>query len=443
MTIQLSDHFTYKKLLRYVLPSILMMNFTSLYCIVDGLFVSNFVGKSAFAAINLMMPILMGVSTVGFMLGSGGSAIVSKTLGEGEKKKANKYFSMIIYTAIIFGTLISTVGFILAKPLASSFGAEGDLLSNSVIYARILFVFTPAYMLQVMFQSFFVVAEKPHYSLRITLVAGFANMILDYVFIGLFHWGIEGAAFATGIGYCIGAGVPLFYFARKHNSSQLKLCKTRFYGKILLKTCTNGSSEMVNNLSSSIVGILYNLQLMKYAGEDGVAAYGVLMYAGFIFAAIYIGYSMGSSPIVSFHQGAKNYDELKNMFKKGLSLMILGGIIFVTIAEIFTRPLVSIFAGYDETLLKMTVHGARISLLSFLFAGINTWGSGFFTSLNDGLVSAIISFSRMFVFQIVSILVLPLIFGLDGIWFAQVSADFLAVIVTLGFLLKLRKKYGY
>jgi putative MATE family efflux protein len=443
MTIQLSDHFTYKKLLRYVLPSILMMIFTSLYCIVDGFFVSNFVGKSAFAAINLMMPILMGVSTIGFMLGTGGSAIVSKTLGEGKKKNANRYFSMIIYAAVILGTILSTVGFVFAEPIARSFGAEGDLLSNSVIYARILFVFTPAYMLQVMFQSFFVVAEKPHYSLRITLAAGFANMILDYVFIALFDWGIAGAAFATGIGYCIGAGVPIFYFARKHNSSQLKLCKAGFYGNIFVKTCTNGSSEIVSNLSMSLVGILYNLQLMKYAGEDGVAAYGILMYAGFIFVAIYIGYSMGSGPIVSFHQGAKNHEELKNMFKKGLSLMILGGIIFVTIAEIFARPLVSIFASYDAKLLEMTVRGARISLLSFLFTGINIWGSGFFTSLNDGLISAIISFSRMFVFQVVSILVLPLIFGLDGIWFAQVCADILAVIVTLGFLLKLRKKYGY
>ena len=443
MTIQLSDHFTYKKLLRYVLPSILMMIFTSLYCIVDGFFVSNFAGKSAFAAINLMMPILMGVSTIGFMLGTGGSAIVSKTLGEKEPENANKYFSMITYAAIILGSFLSVVGFAFAEPIARSFGADGELLLNSVIYVRILFVFTPAYMLQVMFQSFFVVAEKPHYSLRITLFAGIANMILDYVFIVLFNWGIAGAAFATGIGYCIGAGVPTFYFARKHNSSKLKLCKTRFYGKIFLKTCTNGSSEMVSNLSSSIVGILYNLQLMKYAGEDAVAAYGILMYAGFIFIAIYIGYSMGSSPIVSFHQGAKNYTELKNMFKKGLSLMILGGLLFVTIAEIFARPLVAIFANYDAKLFEMTVHSARICLISFLFAGINIWGSGFFTSLNNGLVSALISFLRTLVFQIATILILPLIFGLDGIWVAMVAADILASVVTLAFLLKLRKKYNY
>lgn len=443
MTIQLSDHFTYKKLLRYVLPSILMMIFTSLYCIVDGFFVSNFVGKSAFAAINLMMPILMGVSTIGFMLGTGGSAIVSKTLGEKEPENANKYFSMITYAAIILGSFLSVVGFAFAEPIARSFGADGELLLNSVIYVRILFVFTPTYMLQVMFQSFFVVAEKPHYSLRITLFAGIANMILDYVFIVLFNWGIAGAAFATGIGYCIGAGVPIFYFARKHNSSKLKLCKTRFYGKIFLKTCTNGSSEMVSNLSSSIVGILYNLQLMKYAGEDAVAAYGILMYAGFIFIAIYIGYSMGSSPIVSFHQGAKNYTELKNMFKKGLSLMILGGLLFVTIAEIFACPLVAIFANYDAKLFEMTVHSARICLISFLFAGINIWGSGFFTSLNNGLVSALISFLRTLVFQIATILILPLIFGLDGIWVAMVAADILASVVTLAFLLKLRKKYNY
>ncbi len=306
---------------------------------------------------------------------------------------------MILCVALILGVFFAILGFFIVERMACLLGAEGELLKNCVIYGRTCFLFVPLYMLQVMFQSFFVVAEKPHYSLRVTLAAGFTNIILDYVFIVLFDWGIAGAAFATGIGYCVGAGIPLVHFSRKNNSSPLRFCKTKFYGRILAKTCFNGSSEMVSNLSMSIVATLNNLQLMKYAGENGVAAYGVLMYAGFIFVAIYIGYSIGSGPIVSYHFGAKNTDELKNMRKKGLSLVALGGIIFVTIGEIFARPLVSVFTSYDAELMEMTIHGARISLLSFLFAGINIWGSGFFTSLNNGLISALISSLRTLIFQ--------------------------------------------
>lgn len=443
MTIQLSDHFTYKKLFRYVLPSILLMIFTSLYSVVDGFFVSNFVGKTAFAAVNFMMPLLMGICSVGFMLGTGGSAIVSKTLGEGNKELAHKYFSMIVFATIILGTIFSLVGIAFIKPILKLLGATGELLELSRIYGIIYFIFMPIYMLQVMFQSFFVVAEKPHCSLRVCLAAGIANMILDYVFIALFDWGIVGAALATGIGICIGGIIPLFYFARKHNSSTLKICKTKFYPKAFIKTCTNGSSEMVSNLSASLVGILYNMQLMKLAGENGVAAYGVMMYAGYVFVAIYIGYSMGSGPIVSYHLGAKNSAELKNMYKKSLTLMILGGIILVTFAEIFVHSIVSIFTGYDSALTEMTVFGSKITLLSFLFAGINIWGSGFFTSLNNGLVSALISFLRTLVFQTATILILPAIFGLNGIWYAMVLADLLACLVTVGFLLAYKKKYGY
>lgn len=443
MNIQLSDHFTYKKLFRYVFPSVMMMIFTSMYSVVDGFFVSNFVGKTSFAAINLMMPLIMGVSTVGFMLATGGSAIVSATLGEGKSELANRYFSMIVYVGIFLGLIFAVIGIFVAEPVARFLGAEGELLKNCVIYGRILFAFVPAYMIQVMFQSFYVVAEKPNYSLRVTIAAGCTNMILDYVFIALFDWGIAGAGFATVIGYCVGGIIPIVYFCRKNNSTPLRLGKTQFYPKVFLKTCTNGSSEMVNNLSASIVGILFNLQLMKYAGETGVAAYGVLMYLGFIFIAIFLGYSMGSSPIVSYHYGAKNYDELKNMFKKGLTIITLGGLFLVAFAEVFARPLVSIFASYDKDLMEMSVAGARISIISFVFAGINIFGSGFFTSLNNGLISALISFLRTLVFQIVTILVLPLIFGLKGIWFSMVIADVLACITTIIFLIKFRKKYRY
>lgn len=443
MQIQLSDHFTYRKLLRYVLPSILMMLFTSTYSIVDGFFVSNFVGKTAFAAVNLIMPLLLGVSSVGFMLGTGGSAIVSMTLGQGKKDMANRYFSMIVYATFVLGCLFATAGFTLCPIVARSLGATGELLGFSVTYGRILFAAIPFYMMQTMFQSFFVVAEKPKYNLKVTVAAGLTNIVLDYVLIKVLGWGIQGAAWATAVSYLVGSIVPLIYFFRQHNSSPLRLGATGWYGRIFVKTCTNGSSEMVSNLSASVVGFLYNLQLMKYAGEDGVAAYGVLMYAGFIFVAIFIGYSIGSSPIVSYHYGAGNKTELHNMFRKGLTLMTVGGLVLVGLGELAARPVVALFTSYDVALMEMTVFAARICTLSFVFAAVNIWGSGFFTALNNGLVSALISFLRILVFQVTTILLLPLLFGLNGVWFSMVTADFLATVVTVMFLVRLRRRYGY
>lgn len=443
MQIQLSDHFTYKKLFRYVLPSILMMLFTSTYSIVDGFFVSNFVGKTAFAAVNLIMPLLLGVSSVGFMLGTGGSAIVSMTLGQGKGRLANRYFSMIVYATFVLGCGFAVLGFFLSPNIARRLGAEGDLLSFCITYGRILFAAIPLYMMQTMFQSFFVVAEKPGYNLKITMAAGLTNIVLDFVFIKVLGWGIQGAAWATAVSYLVGSIVPLIYFFRQHNSSPLRLGATGWYGRIFVKTCTNGSSEMVSNLSASVVGFLYNLQLMRYAGEDGVAAYGVLMYAGFIFVAIFIGYAIGSSPIVSYHYGAENKPELHNMFGKGLVLMVAGGVVLVSLGQIFAVPLVALFTSYDAQLMEMTLWGSRICLFSFIFVGINIWGSSFFTALNNGLVSALISFLRTLVFQVAAILVLPLIFGLTGIWFAMVSADLLAAVVTVMFLVRLRRRYGY
>lgn len=443
MTIQLSDHFTYKKLFRYVLPSILMMLFTSTYSIVDGFFVSNFVGKTAFAAVNLIMPLLLGVSSVGFMLGTGGSAIVSMTLGQGKKDMANRYFSMIVYATFVLGCLFAAAGFTLCPIVARSLGATGELLEFSVTYGRILFAAIPFYMMQTMFQSFFVVAEKPKYNLKVTVAAGLTNIVLDYVLIKVLGWGIQGAAWATAVSYLVGSIVPLIYFFRQHNSSPLRLGATGWYGRIFVKTCTNGSSEMVSNLSASVVGFLYNLQLMRYAGEDAVAAYGVLMYAGFAVVALFTGYAIGSSPIVSYHYGAGNKAELHNMFRKGLFLMIVVGVVLVAIGQAFAVPLVSLFTSYDTQLMEMTLQGGRIYFFSFVFAGMSIWGSSFFTALNNGLVSALISFLRTLVFQVAAILVLPLIFGLTGIWFAMVSADLLAAVVTVMFLVRLRRRYGY
>ncbi|MCI8771437.1 MAG: MATE family efflux transporter [Lachnospiraceae bacterium] len=442
MKIQLSDHFTYKRLLRFVMSPVLMMIFTSLYSVVDGFFVSNFVGKTSFAAVNLIMPIMMGTATIGFMIGSGGSAIVAKTLGEKKNELANQYFSMLVYAAAAIGITISAICFIFIRPISILLGADGELLENCVIYGRILFVTQPAFMLQNIFQSFFITAQKPDLSLRMSIASGLTNMIFDFLFIAVFHWGIAGAAIATGLGEIVGGIVPIFYFARK-NSSLLHLTKTKFNRKIFLKTCTNGSSEMVTNLSASIVNILYNFQLMKLAGENGVAAYGVIMYVNFIFMAIFFGYSIGSAPITGYHYGAGNHDELKNLFKKSLTLVASAGIILTILAELLSSPLVKIFTSYDEKLYEMTCHGFRLYCLAFFIMGINIWGSSFFTALSDGAVSAAISFLRTLIFQTSIVLILPTILGIDGIWLAIVVSELLALCVTFTFFAKKRKIYHY
>ena len=442
MKIQLSEHFTYKKLLRFVFPSIVMMVFTSIYGVVDGLFVSNYVGKSAFAAINLSMPIIMGVSALGFMMGTGGSAIVATTLGEGRKQKANEYFSLIVYVTVIGGLVLSVLGMALIRPVCSALGASGELLSNCVLYGRISFFSMTAFMLQNVFQSFFVTAEKPKLGLAVIIGAGVTNMVLDYLFIAVLGFGLAGAALATVCGECVGGLLPIFYFARK-NDSLLKLGKTHFDGHILLRTCTNGSSELMTNLSSSIVNSLYNVQLMKFVGENGVAAYGTIMYVNFIFISTFLGYAIGSAPIVSYHYGAGNHAELKNLFKKSLRLIGGWGIWLLVLAQLIAGPLAKIFVGYDQELFELTKHGFQIFCLTFLVNGFNIYGSSFFTALNNGLLSAVISFLRTLVFQMSVLLLLPMILGINGIWCSVFIAELLTLCVTVTFFVKQRKRYHY
>lgn len=442
MEIQLSDHFTYKKLLKFVLPSIVMMIFTSIYGVVDGLFVSNFAGKTAFAAINLIMPILMGLSALGFMIGTGGSAIVAKTLGEGKEEKANEYFSMLVYVTAIGGVAVSIFGMLLIRPIAVMLGATGELLADCVLYGRITFISFTAFMLQNVFQSFFVTAQKPKLGLKVIIAAGVTNMILDYLFVGRFGFGLAGAAVATVCGEFIGGLFPIFYFARK-NSSLLKLGRPSFDGRILLKACSNGASEFMTNLSSSVVNSLYNLQLMSVAGENGVAAYGSIMYANFIFIAIFIGYSIGSAPIVSYHYGAGNHNELKNMFKKSLSLIGTWGVGLFVLSQIITTPLAKLFVGYDVELFELTRHGFRIYFISFLINGFNIYGSAFFTALNNGVISAAISFLRTLLFQMAAVLILPVFFGINGIWSAVTVAEAFTLCVTITFFIRQKKRYHY
>lgn len=442
MKIKLSDHFNYRRLLRFVMPSIVMMVFTSIYGVVDGLFVSNFVGDKAFAAINLIMPLNTILGGVGFMLGSGGSALVSKVLGEHKKEQANRYFTMMIWGSVIIGSALTVLGLIIMRPVSIILGATDEMLPFCVLYGSITMGFTVSFMLQYAFQSFLIVAEKPKLGLLITVAAGVTNMVLDALFIAVFKMGVIGAAIATGLSQCVGAVIPMIYFLRP-NKSMLKLLKTGLEFKPIIKACANGSSEMVSNATSAIIGMLYNFQLLKYAKENGVASYGVLMYVQFVFAAIFIGYSMGSAPIISYHYGSGNHTELKNLLKKSNVFMLISGIAMVISAQLLAVPLSRLFVGYNSVLFEMTVRALRISTVSFVIVGFNIFTSSFFTALNDGGVSAAISFLRTFIFKMAAILILPLLLQLDGIWFADVTAEIFAFIISIIFLLVKKKKYKY
>ncbi|MBO5026952.1 MAG: MATE family efflux transporter [Clostridia bacterium] len=442
--IQLSDHFTYKKLLTFTLPSIAMMIFTSIYGVVDGFFVSNFAGDIPFKAVNLIMPFLMIMATVGFIFGTGGTAIVSNTLGEGDPEKANVYFSLFTYVTFALGVLFAVAGIIFLRPIAKLLGAEGEILKNCVLYGRIILIALPFLVLQYLFQSFFVAAEKPRLGLAVIIAAGVTNMALDALLVILLpkEYKLAGAAIATAVSQFVGGVIPLVYFFRK-NKSILRLGKTKFDGKAILKACTNGSSEFMSNVAMSIVGMLYNLQLLKYAGENGVAAYGVMMYVSMIFAAAFFGYSMGTAPVIGYHNGAGNHTELKGILRKSLIILLIGGLLMFGAAELLAIPLAKIFVSYDQGLTDMTVHGFRIFSVAFPFMGFAIFGSGFFTALNDGLTSALISFLRTLVFQIAAVILLPLVWELDGIWISVVVAEVTAVAFTAIFMLAKRKKYHY
>ena len=444
MPIQLSDHFTDRKLIRFTLPSIAMMIFTSIYGVVDGFFVSNFAGKTPFAAVNLIMPFLMIVATVGFMFGTGGTAIVAKTFGEGDREKANRYFSLFVYVAFVLGVVFAVLGIVFLRPISIALGAEGELLENCIVYGRIILIALPFYVLQLLFQSFFPTAEKPQLGLAVTVSSGVTNMILDAVLVILLpqEYKLAGAAIATAMSQVVGGVVPLFYFFRP-NSSILRLGKTRFDGKAVLKACTNGSSEFMSNVSMSVVGMLFNRQLLAFAGQNGVAAYGVMMYVSMIFAAAFIGYSIGTAPVIGYHDGAQNHTELQGLLRKSLRMIGGFGICMTLAAEGLAVPLSHMFVGYDSELMQLTVSGFRIFALSFLFMGFAVFGSGFFTALNDGLTSALISFLRTLVFEVAAVLILPMIWGITGVWISIVVAELMACVLVVVFLVAKRKKYHY
>lgn len=440
--IQLSDHFTRKRLLRFSLPSIVMMVFTSIYGVVDGYFVSNYTGKTPFAAVNLIMPFLMILGGVGFMFGTGGGALIAKTMGEGKAEKADKLFSMTVFASILCGLVLTAVGLLFLRPFARLMGAEGELLENSLLYGTINLIALPFYILQYEFQCLFATAEKPKLGLYVTVASGVANMVLDWLLVAVLPFGLAGAAAATAASQFIGGVFPLIYFARK-NSSRLHLTRCRLELRPLGRICANGSSELMSNISMSLVSMLYNVQLMQYAGEDGIAAYGVLMYVSMIFQAIFIGYSVGTAPIVSYHYGAQNREELKSLLRKAIFIVAIAALCMFAAGELLAAPLSRLFVAYDEELLQMTTHAFAIFSFSFLFSGFVINSSSFFTALNDGLTSALISFLRTLMFQVAAVLLFPLLWGLDGIWFSIVAAEIMAVLATIFFLLKKQKKYGY
>lgn len=443
MTIQLSEHFTYKKIFRFALPSIVMMVFTSIYGVVDGTFVSNFVGKTPFAAVNLVWPFLMILGAFGFMIGTGGSALVAKTLGENKKEDANRYFTMLITLVIILGILLTIIGLIVLRPLSSALGASGQMLEDCVTYGRTLMIFNTAFMLQSVFQSLFITAEKPRLGLIMTVAAGLTNMVLDALFIAVFRWGLVGAALASGLSQCIGGILPLIYFLSPKNDTALKFVKTKLEGRVLLKACANGASELMTTVSSSLVSMLYNFQLMRLAGQNGIAAYGAVMYVEFAFVAVFIGYSIGTAPIVSYHYGSGNNDEVKNMLQKSFKIMSVLGITMMVLAQILASPLAKVFVGYDKQLFDMTVHGFRLFSFYFILAGINIYSSSFFTALNNGMISAIISFSRTLGFETLAVIILPIFLQLDGVWLAITVAEICAFVISISFLIAKKEKYHY
>ncbi len=442
MNIQLSDHFDFKRLLRFTFPAIMMMVFTSIYGVVDGFFVSNFVGKTTFAAVNFIMPFLMVVGAFGFMFGAGSSALIGKTLGEGKIQKAQNTFSLIVHVTFWCGVVVAIVSIILIKPVAIALGASDNMLSDCLIYGIINLVALPFLMLQFAFTSLVMAAEKPKLGLVITIVAGVTNIIGDALFIAVLDFDVVGAALATAVSQVVGGIVPLVYFSRK-NAGLLRLQKPHWDGKAISRTCLNGSSELMSNISMSVIGMLYNSQLMKYAGENGVAAYGTIMYVNFIFLAIFIGYATGIAPVISFHFGAQNHGELKSLLKKSCVVISAAAIVMFVSSELLASPLSHLYVGYDKELCDMTTHAFKLYSFSFLFSGFAIFGSSFFTALNDGITSAIISFLRTLVFQVVAVIVMPLLWGIDGIWYSVVAAELMAVLVTAVFVLCKRKKYGY
>lgn len=440
--IQLSDHFGYRKLMRFTLPSIATMIFTSIYSVVDGVFVSNFVGKTPFAAVNLMMPFLYLIGVVGSMLGTGGSALVAKTLGEGDHPKANRIFSMLIVVCFGSGALFGMLGMLFLEPIARFLGADAAMMDSCLLYGRIMLLALPFFILEMMFQSFMVTAERPQLGFAFTVISGLLNILMDYLFIVVFGLGLSGAARATFLASVVGGVGPLLFFVFP-NKTMLHFVRPVFDGKALLQSVTNGISEFFASVSGSILAICYNFQLMKYIGENGVAAYGVIMYVQFIFFGVFLGYAMGTAPIVSYNYGAQNHSELRNVFQRSMKIIAVLGVLQTLLLELTVPWLTKVFVGYDPELYALTCRAFRIYGLSYLLVGFNFYASSLFTALNNGIVSAVISTVRTLVFETSAVFILPAIFGVNGIWFSIICAEVLSLSLSIAMIYKHRERYHY
>ena len=440
--LHLSEHFTYGKLLRFTLPSIVMNIFSSVYIIADGYFVANFAGKTEFAAVNLIMPFLNILGTIGYMFGVGGSALIAKTLGEKKQEQANRLFSLIVLVSAGLAVLMMAAGFVFMPQIAGLLGAEGSLLEYGVLYGRIFILALPSWIWVYEFQLFFVTAEKPSLGLAVTICAGLCNVVLDALFIICFQWGIAGAAAASALTQIVGGVFPLIYFGRR-NDSLLRLVKPVWDGGAVVKCCTNGSSEFMAEAAVSFVGIFYNIQLLKYAGEDGVVIYGLLMYVSLIFTAIFVGYSNGIGPVFSYHYGAQDHGELKSLLKRSLTIIGVTSVMMFVLSEGIAHPFSALFLRDAVDLLPDAVHAFRIISVAYLFTGMAVFGSAFFTALNNGQTSALISFLRTFVFELGAVLLLPALLGVDGIWYSVVFAELMAAATGSIFMFALRRKYHY
>ena len=442
MTDKLNRHYSYGGLIKYAAAPAAMMIFTSLYTVVDGFFISNLAGKTAFAAVNLVIPYWMIMCGFGFMFGAGASALCGMLLGEQRRDLANQAFTSIVMASVLFSIVLMIIGLVTLRPVCELMGADAAMMPPCITYGNIVFAFLPTMFLQSLFQPLFSTMQKPALGFYFTLGAGLSNMVLDWVFVGLFGWGVAGAAFATGIGTVVGGVLPLIYVARSH-SLTLQLVKCRISMHDVLKSAGNGSSELLSNVSQSVISIFFNWQLLRYAGETGVAAYGIMMYVGFIFVALSMGYMVAVSPLISYQYGAQHHHELTSLYKKSLIICAVSGIIMFIAAELLAEPLARFFGGYDPELYKMTVHGFRIVCILFLLSGFNIFATAFFTALNNGLISGMLAFCRTFLFQLICIFVLPELFGLEGIWLSCVTAEVFALIVSIITLKLQKRRYHY
>lgn len=442
MSIQIFEHLSYRKIIRFTSPTITMLVLSSIYGVVDGFFVSNFVGKTSFAAVNFIIPFLMILSSMGFMFGTGGGALISKTFGEGDLEKAKQLFSSIVYITIVAGIVFCGLGLICIRPFALKFGAEGQLLEDCVSYGSIVLLALPLQLLQYEFQCLASTSGKPVLGLCTTFVSGGTNIFLDGVFLIALGWGIKGVAAATVVSHVLGGMIPLIYFTFP-NKSLLQLGKAKMDGKAFAKICYNGASELVNNISMSVVSMLYNIQLLRYASEDGIAIYGVLMYISIIFDNIYMGYSVGIAPIIGYHYGAQNHKALKELLKKSVVIISSSAVLMYIVSLKMAGPLCAVFLGYDKILLNITIHAFSIFRFAFLFSGYPIFGSAFFTALNNGVISMVISGMRTFLFQSASVILFPLIWGVDGIWLSLIIAEAMSAMLTFLLLVLNRKKYHY